>query len=77
MDKISKSISEALKKPAKISMKREKGGKGVTNISGTPMAILVTLAGLEYTILNNLNVPKILWEQVKEQISTEEVKDNG
>lgn len=73
---LQKSINEALKEEATISIKKFKDGTAETNIKGHRLTILITLAGLEKSILEDFNPPKGLWEKIKNVIGVKEVNGN-
>ena len=69
-------INEAHKQPAKISIEKYEDGRADTRIEGSNLAILITLAGLENSILERLNPPKGLWDLIKASTGTREAGDN-
>lgn len=73
---LQKLINEALKEEATISIKKFKDGTAKTNIKGRRLSVLITLAGLEKTILEDLKPPKGLWEKIKNVIGVKEANDN-
>lgn len=68
-------IAEAFKQPAKLSVEKDKYGKGKTTMEGHALAILITLAGLEKNVLESLNVPDVFWEIIKKSVGIKEDKD--
>lgn len=68
-------IAEAFKQPAKLSIEKDKYGKGKMNMEGHELAILITLAGLEKNVLESLNVPDVFWKMIKKSVETREEKD--
>lgn len=74
--KIKDKIQEAFKEEATISIKKSKDGRAETHVEGSTLAILITLAGLEKTVLEKLNTPNAIWEMIKHTIGTEEANNN-
>lgn len=74
-DKLKKDLEKAFDEPALISIKKDKSGKAETHIEGTNLALLITLAGLENTILDKLNVPTGLFDVIKDMVGTKEVSN--
>ena len=66
-------LEEASKEDTEISIK-VKDGKAKTKIEGSGLALLITLAGLEKTLLKKLNPPKGIYDIVKQVVDTEDVK---
>ena len=69
-------LERACNEPATISIEKKANGEACTKIEGTRLAILITLAGLEKSILEKLNPPTEMWEMIKGMVGTKEV-DNG
>lgn len=69
-------INEAHKQPAKLSIEKHEDGTAETHIEGSNLAVLITLAGLEKTVLEKLNPPRGLWELIKNTTGTMEAGDN-
>lgn len=67
-------ISEAFNEPAIISIEKDNDGKAETHVEGTSLAILITLAGLEKTIIKKLEVPSSTWELIKSAVGTREAE---
>lgn len=74
--KIKNKIQEAFKDEATISIKKSKNGRAKSHIEGSTLAILITLAGLEKTVLEKLNTPNGAWEIIKHTVGTMEVGEN-
>ena len=74
--KIKDKIQEAFKEEAIISIKKSKDGRAESHIEGSTLAILITLAGLEKTVLEKLNTPNAIWEMIKHTVGTMEVGEN-
>ena len=72
-NKIKEAIEKGHNEEAKISIHKHADGSAETSVEGSTMAILITLAGLEKTILNKINAPVEVFELVKETIGTREV----
>lgn len=73
---VEKRLNEALNEPVSISVKKNKNGKAEVKMDGERLAVLITLAGLEQTILRNTDTPVEIWEFIKERVGSMEV-DNG
>lgn len=71
---IKEKIEEAFNEPATISIKKDADGKAETHVEGGSIALLITLAGLEKTILEKLDAPTEVWELIKHLVGTKEVK---
>ena len=67
-------IERAHNEKCSISIKKNKDGNTTTKLEGTTMAILVTLAGLEKTVLESAHVPNSVWEMIKETVNITEAK---
>lgn len=65
-------IEKAFNEPAIISIEKQENGEAFTRVEGTTLAILVTLAGLEQTVLEKLEVPTATWEMIKDMVGTKE-----
>lgn len=76
VSKVQKSINEAFKEKATISIEKQENGEATTHIEGSTLAVLITLAGLEKTVLEKLDTPKSLWELIKQTVGTMEADDN-
>lgn len=76
LELLNEEIKKASKENTKISIVKKADGKSCTNLEGSTTAILVTLAGLEKSVLQKLDVPYCVWEYIKEHVKSEEVKDN-
>lgn len=73
ISEFSNKISEAIKEPAIISIEKDYDGKADTRIEGERLALIITLAGLEQTMFEKLNVDKEEFDLIKEFIGTKEV----
>lgn len=71
-NKIKEAIEKGHKEEAKISVHKYADGRAETSVEGSTMGILITLAGLEKTVLNKINAPAGLFELVKETVGTRE-----
>lgn len=76
ISRVKKEIKQAFKESAEISIKKHTNGDSDISIKGRGLAVLITLAGLEKGILEKLNVPKELWEIIKELTGAKEAGDN-
>lgn len=68
------SLQEALNEECEITVKKGKGGVVETEISGSGMALLVTLAGLEKTILDKVGCTDSMFKIIKGAIGTKEAE---
>lgn len=73
-NKMLEKISEGFKEKASLSIEKFEDGRAKTHIEGSNIGILIALAGLEKTVLENLDAPNGLWELVKHTVGTKEVK---
>ncbi len=68
---LGKDINKALKNgfdgEAELSIKKVKNGFANLHVEGNMFSILIALASLEKSILKKYDVPKELWEIVKER----------
>lgn len=71
---VEKTFNEALKEEAQVSIKKYKDGNAVTTIEGNTMAVLIVLSALEKSVLERLHVPNDMFNFIKENIGTMEVK---
>lgn len=71
-NKIKEAIEKGHKEEAKISVHKYADGRAETSVEGSTMGILITLAGLEKTVLSKVNAPAGLFELVKETVGTRE-----
>lgn len=69
---IKEAIEQGHNEEAKISVHKHADGTAETSIEGSTMGILITLAGLEKTILNKINAPVEVFELIKETVGTRE-----
>lgn len=67
-------IEQNMNRPASIHIDKNENGECSAKLEGTRIAILITLAGLEKTILEQLDPPTALWETIKKHIGTMEVE---
>lgn len=70
----SKHIDRAIDEPVEISIKKKQGGKATSNIKGTKLGLLVTLAGLESNILKTTDTTQEQFENIKKLVGTKEVE---
>lgn len=70
-----KALDKAFKEKASISIEKFENGKAETHIEGSTLAILITLAGLEQTILEHTKIPTPLWEAIKDTVGTRDNKE--
>lgn len=70
-----KALDKAFKEKASISIKKFENGKAETHIEGSNLAILITLPGLEQTILEHTKIPTPLWEAIKDTVGTRDNKE--
>lgn len=68
-----KAIDEHINKPCEISIKKGENGEAECKVEGTRTAILITLAGLEKNILEQLKPPAGLYERIKSKVGIREV----
>ena len=66
-------VNEVINEDTKISINKKADGTAKANITGSRMGVLVTLAGLEKTILKQLDAPAGLFEIIKDVVETMEV----
>lgn len=71
-NKIMEAIEQGYNEEAKITVHKYADGRAETQIEGSTMAILITLAGLEKSVLDRVNAPAGLFELVKETVGTKE-----
>lgn len=71
---LSDALDKAITEKCSISITKNEKGEAKQEIKGSPLAILVTLAGLEKTILEKIEAPTGLFEMIKEFVGTEEGK---
>lgn len=69
---IKKAIEKGHQEEAKISVHKYADGRAETSVEGSTMAILISLAGLEKTVLNKIGVPAGLFELIKDTVGTRE-----
>ena len=74
--KLDNLFNEGLKQPCEISIKKDSKGVAKTQISGSRIAILITLAGLENGILKELNCDDGEFNFIKKSIGAEKGKEN-
>lgn len=75
-EKVHNMFNEALNQPCKISVEKGQGDKAQTCIQGSRLSILVTLAGMEKSILRQLNCDSKEFEFIKNSIGSLEVNNN-
>lgn len=66
-------VNECIEEDTTISIEKKADGTAKANITGSRMGVLVALAGLEKTILKQLNAPAGLLEIIKDVVDTMEV----
>ena len=71
---LSEALDKAVNEECTLSITKGKDGKACTKIEGSRLAILITLAGLEKTVLDKIEDQVGLFEMVKEFVGTEEAK---
>lgn len=69
---IANRLSEAHNEKCELSIKKDKNGKAKIVMEGSTLAILITLAGLEKTVLEKTHVPSEVWEMIKSTVGTRE-----
>ena len=75
--KVHDMFEEALNQPCKISIEKEQESGGAkTCITGSRLSILITLAGLEKGILNELGCDNDEFEFIKKAVGVKEAEDN-
>ena len=62
---IDKALREHYNKPTLIHIEKNEEGDSSIKLEGTATAILITLAGLEKSIMENLNPPAGLYDLIK------------
>jgi predicted RNA-binding protein len=62
---INKALKEEHKTPTLIHIEKNKDGKSSIKLEGTSVSILITLAGLEKTIMETVNPPAGFYEFIK------------
>lgn len=70
-----KALDKAFEEKASISIEKFEDGKAETCIEGSALAILITLAALEQTILEHAKIPTPLWEAIKDTTGTRDDKE--
>ena len=70
-----KALDKAFEEKASISIEKFEDGKAETHIEGSTLAILVTLAGLEKSILEHTKIPTPIWEAIKDTVGTRDNKE--
>lgn len=75
-NRVDKIFTEAMEEKASIEITKHEDGRAETKIEGNALVVLMTLAGLEKTILNEYNVPSEVWEIIKDAVGSKEVKVN-
>lgn len=75
MKLLDKQIEKAHKEEAKISIEKKADGSACSIIEGSKTAILISLAGLEKSILRKLEVPESVWKYIKVKTGEKEVND--
>jgi muramoyltetrapeptide carboxypeptidase LdcA involved in peptidoglycan recycling len=65
---IDKALREEQKTPTLIHIEKNKDGNSKVKIEGTNLSLLITLAGLEMTILEQLNPPAGLFDLIKRKV---------
>lgn len=73
---LSNDIDKAFREKASISITKDEEGKSEMHTKGTTLAILITLAGLEKGLLEQLDVPNTLWEIIKCKVGARKANDN-
>lgn len=75
-EKFSNMLEEAINEPAIISIEKDNGGKAETRVEGKRLAILVTLAGAEKSILRNIKASEEEFNFIKNFVGSAEVDAN-
>lgn len=73
--KIMDALEEAIKRPCKIHIDAKKDGKCRVMSEGNRLSLLVTLAGAEKNILNELNCDDKFFQFIKSMVGQEDLKD--
>ena len=71
---LSEALDKAITEKCTLSVVKGKDGKAKTEIEGSALGILITLAGLEKAVLEHIEAPAGLFEMVKEFVGTEEAE---
>lgn len=72
---INDTLEENKNEPVKISIEKDKKGKATVNVEGKPVDILMTLARLEKSILEEIDPPAGFYEMIKEKIGIQGAED--
>lgn len=75
-DKFKESMEEAINEPCKITIETTKNGVVKTGLTGRGLAILVTLAGAEKSILKEINCTDKEFDFIKDCIGSKKVSEN-
>lgn len=73
--KIDKAMKRVFNEETEIQIIKSKNGKTEIKTKGTNLSILITLAGLEKSILDRLGLPKRVFDFLKDTVGTMEVGD--
>ena len=65
---IEDSIDKAFNQPCSISIEKDANGEATLSAKGNNIALLITLAGLEKSILEKTNPPAGLYEMIKRKV---------
>lgn len=74
IDKLNDRLEKAHKEKVIISVEKDIDGKAETKIEGTRLALLVTLAGLEKSVLNQLHCSEGEFEIIKSSVGVREAE---
>lgn len=72
---LKKIFDRAFKQKAIISMEKREDGTAETHIEGSTLGILISLVGLEKSVLEKLKVPTKVFNDIKNIVGVEEQKE--
>ena len=72
VEKVDSMISEAINEPCKICIDKKENGEACLGVEGSRLALLVTLAGMEKSILNKLDCDNQEFSFIKSVVGTKE-----
>ena len=74
LDNMAETFIEATKDPCEISIRTDNKGGAEINVEGHKLSLLIALAGLEKSVLQQLNCDKDTFELIKNIVGTREVE---
>ena len=72
--KLKEALLTATKEECGILLEKKKDGECNISTHGNKLAILIALAALEESLLDQLEVPKPVWEMIKDVTGMEVIK---